>query len=110
MVTAEKIERTALRNLIHNEDYTRKVLPFLKPEYFQDRSERVVFTEIQKFISQYNKRPTKETLQIDLGKRKDLNEDEYKQIVSLITSLNPEDVDLERLKELLKEQSIFLIR
>ena len=95
MVTAEKIERTALRNLIHNEDYTRKVLPFLKPEYFQDRSERVVFTEIQKFISQYNKRPTKETLQIDLGKRKDLNEDEYKQIVSLITSLNPEDVDLE---------------
>ena len=95
MVTAEKIERTALRNLIHNEDYTRKVLPFLKPEYFQDRSERVVFTEIQKFISQYNKCPTKETLQIDLGKRKDLNEDEYKQIVSLITSLNPEDVDLD---------------
>ena len=74
MVTAEKIERTALRNLIHNEDYTRKVLPFLKPEYFQDRSERVVFTEIQKFISQYNKRPTKETLQIDLGKRKDVFE------------------------------------
>ena len=95
MQTAEKIERTALRNLIHNEDYTRKVLPFLKSEYFQDRSERVVFSEIQKFISQYNKRPTKETLQIDLGKRKDLNEDEYKQIVSLITSLNPEDVDLD---------------
>ena len=95
MVTAEKIERTALRNLIHNEDYTRKVLPFLKPEYFEDRNERIVFSEIQKFISQYNKRPTKETLQIDLGKRKDLNEDEYKQIVSLITSLNPEDVDLD---------------
>ena len=95
MVTAEKIERTALKNLIHNEDYTRKVLPFLKPEYFEDRNERIVFSEIQKFISQYNKRPTKETLQIDLGKRKDLNEDEYKQIVSLITSLNPEDVDLD---------------
>ena len=84
MVTAEKIERTALRNLIHNEDYTRKVLPFLKPEYFEDRNERIVFSEIQKFISQYNKRPTKETLQIDLGKRKDLNEDEYKQIVSSV--------------------------
>ena len=78
MITAEKIERTALRNLLHNEDYTRKVLPFLKPEYFEDRNERVVFSEIQKFISQYNKRPTKETLQIDLGKRKDLNEDDYK--------------------------------
>jgi len=95
MQTAEKIERTALRNLIHNEDYTRKVLPFLKSEYFQDRSERVVFSEIQKFISQYNKRPTKETLQIDLNKRKDLNEDEYKKIVDLISLLDPQDVDLE---------------
>ena len=58
MVTAERIERTTLKNLLHNEDYTRKVLPFLKPEYFEDRSERIVFTEIQKFIDQYNKRPT----------------------------------------------------
>ena len=74
MVTAEKIERTALKNLIHNEEYTRKVLPFLKPEYFEDHSERVIFSEIQKFVSQYNKQPTKETLQIDIGKRKDLNE------------------------------------
>ena len=95
MQTAEKIEKTALRNLIHNEDYTRKVLPFLKSEYFQDRSERVVFSEIQKFISQYNKRPTKETLQIDLNKRKDLNEDEYKKIVELISTLDPQDVDLD---------------
>ena len=95
MQTAEKIERTVLRNLIHNEDYTRKVLPFLKSEYFQDRSERVVFSEIQKFVSQYNKRPTKETLQIDLNKRKDLNEDEYKKIVELISTLDPQDVDLD---------------
>ena len=95
MQTAEKIEKTALRNLIHNEDYIRKVLPFLKSEYFQDRSERVVFSEIQKFVSQYNKRPTKETLQIDLNKRKDLNEDEYKKIVDLISSLDPQDVDLD---------------
>ena len=53
MQTAEKIERTALRNLIHNEDYTRKVLPFLKSEYFQDRSERVVFSEIQIIASEF---------------------------------------------------------
>ena len=71
MVTAEKIERTALKNLIHNEEYTRKVLPFLKPEYFEDHSERVIFSEIQNFVSQYNKQPTKETLQIHIAKRKD---------------------------------------
>ena len=95
MVTAERIERTTLKNLLYNEDYTRKVLPFLKPEYFEDRSERIVFSEIQKFIDQYNKRPTKETLQIDIGKRKDLNEEEYKRIVELISTLNKEDIDLD---------------
>ena len=95
MVTAERIEKTTLKNLLYNEDYTRKVLPFLKPEYFEDRSERIVFSEIQKFIDQYNKRPTKETLQIDIGKRKDLNEDEYKRIVELISTLNKEEIDLD---------------
>ena len=95
MVTAERIEKTTLKNLLYNEDYTRKVLPFLKPEYFEDRSERIVFSEIQKFIDQYNKRPTKETLQIDIGKRKDLNEEEYKRIVELISTLNKEDIDLD---------------
>tara|TARA_A100001201_G_scaffold96325_2_gene83250 strand:- start:116 stop:1513 length:1398 start_codon:yes stop_codon:yes gene_type:complete len=95
MVTAERIEKTTLKNLLHNEDYTRKVLPFLKPEYFDDRHERIVFSEIQKFISQYNKRPTKETLQIDIGKRKDLNEDEYKKIVDLVSTLNKEEIDLD---------------
>ena len=90
MVTAERIEKTALKNLLHNEDYTRKVLPFLKPEYFEHRSERILFSEIQKFIDQYNKRPTIETLEIDIGKRKDLNEEEYKRIVDLISTLNKE--------------------
>tara|TARA_B100001057_G_scaffold449408_1_gene490541 strand:- start:4594 stop:5997 length:1404 start_codon:yes stop_codon:yes gene_type:complete len=95
MVTAERIERTTLKNLLHNEDYTRKVLPFLKAEYFDDRKERIVFDEIRKFIDQYNKRPTKETLEIDIGKRKDLNEEEYKQIVDLIATLNKEEIDLD---------------
>ena len=54
MVTAERIEKTTLKNLLYNEDYTRKVLPFLKPEYFEDRSERIVFSEIQKFIDNIN--------------------------------------------------------
>jgi len=95
MVTAERIEKTTLKNLLHNEDYTRKVLPFLKPEYFEDRSERILFSEIQKFIDQYNKRPTKETLEIDIGKRKDLNEEEYQRIVDLISTLNKEEIDLD---------------
>ena len=50
----ERIEATALKNLIHNEEYTRKVLPFLKPEYFSDRHEQILFNEIEKFVSKYN--------------------------------------------------------
>ena len=50
----ERIERTALSNLIHNEEYTRKVLPFIKEEYFSDRTERLLFTEIYKFVNKYN--------------------------------------------------------
>ncbi len=95
MVTAERIERTALKNLIHNEVYTRKVLPFIRPEYFEDRNERIVFSQILKFVEQYNKQPTKETLQIDIGKRKDLNEKEHQSIVDLISTLNKEDIDID---------------
>ena len=60
----QTIERTTLTNLIYNEDYTRKVLPFIKPEYFANRDERVVFEEIEKFLDKYNSLPTKETLTI----------------------------------------------
>ena len=58
----ERIERTALSNLIHNENYCRKVLPFIKEEYFADRTERLLFSEIYKFVNKYNSLPTKEAL------------------------------------------------
>ena len=95
MAQSERIERTALRNLVFNEEYTRRVIPFIRKEYFEDRAERTIFEEIQKFVTEYNKNPTRETLEIDLQKRKDLNETEYNRIVDVIKSLNPQDVDLD---------------
>ena len=68
----ERIERTALSNLIHNEEYTRKVLPFIKEEYFSDRTERLLFTEIYKFVNKYNSLPTKEALSIEINSAKQL--------------------------------------
>ena len=50
----ERIEEQLLSNLIHNEEYTRKVLPFIKEEYFSDRLEGLLFTEIYKFVDKYN--------------------------------------------------------
>jgi hypothetical protein len=55
----EKVELLILKNLIYNEDFVRKILPYLKCEYFQDYSQKVVFEEIQEFFSSYNQLPTK---------------------------------------------------
>ena len=95
----ERIERTALKNLIHNEEYCRKVLPFIKEEYFTDRLEKLLFTEIYKFVNKYNNLPTKESLSIEINTNKTINEDEYKKITDILSTLNPEPINLDWLVE-----------
>ena len=95
----ERIERTALKNLIYNEQYCRKVLPFIKEEYFSDRLEKILFQEIYKFVNQYNNLPTKESLSIEINTNKNINEDEYKKITDVLSTLNPEPVNLDWLVE-----------
>jgi len=92
-LTSERIEITILRNLIFNEDYTRKVLPFLKEIYFSDRNEKVLYKQIELFVNEYKNLPTKEALLIELNQRKDINEDEFKAVKELMTTLSTEDVD-----------------
>ena len=91
----QTIEKTTLSNLISNERYARKVLPFIKEHYYDIREEKVVFEEITKFVDKYNKMPTKTTLEIELEGRKDLSEVEHKKVVELIQSLNSTDVDFD---------------
>jgi replicative DNA helicase len=90
----EKIEFLILRNLIHNEEYLRKVLPFIQSDYFEDLEQKIVFEEISEFVLEYNNLPTKEVLCIEVEKRTDVNEDEFKRLVHLITHL--EDVPTEQ--------------
>ena len=94
MVT-QTIERTALTNLISNEDYARKVLPFIKGKYFDAREERIIFEEISNFVDKYKKIPTQTSLEIEVGERKDLSEIEYKKVVDIIKTLNPVEVDFD---------------
>ena len=89
----ETIEFLILRNLLYNEEYTRKVLPFIKEDYFQDDSQKIVFEEIYSFISEYNNLPSKEVLYIEIDKRNDLNESTFKQVHSTIQCL--EDIPVE---------------
>ena len=76
----ERIETTILRNLIYNEEYSRKVIPFIKPEYFEQRSEKVIFEEITQFIVKYGSAITIEALNIETENRTDLTETEIKEV------------------------------
>ena len=87
----QTIEKTILANLIHNEQYTRKVLPFIKGDYFSDRTERTVFEEIQKFVDKYSDLPNQNALEVELDSRKDLNEDDYKRVLSVVKELQKDD-------------------
>ena len=98
-MSTQTIERTTLTHLIYNEDYARKVIPFLKPDYFSNRSERIVFEEIEKFMDKYNALPTQETLTIEVDGRKDLNDEEYKKVVGIISTLDKTEVDLQWLHD-----------
>ena len=94
-MSTQTIERTTLSNLVYNEPYARKVLPFIKPEYFANRHERVVFEEINKFVEKYGNQPTKEALSIELDNRKDLNEDEFKSVLDIVQTLSNAEVDMQ---------------
>ena len=110
-MSIQTIERTTLTNLIWDEDYARKVIPFIKPEYYADRNERVIFEEITKFTEKYNAIPTQEALTIELDNRKDVNDDEYKKIVDIIGSLEKTDVDtqwlLDTTEKFCKDKAIY---
>jgi len=108
----ETIENTIIQNLVTNEEYTRKVLPFLKPDYFDKTHEKIIFDECAKFIVEYDKCPTKEILSIECEKRKDINDDTYKEIVTYLNDIEPtptsEDWLIDTTEKWCKERAIYL--
>ena len=86
----DNVEFLILKNLLHNEEYVRKVIPFIKADYFEDLTQKIVFEEILSFVEQYNKPATKEILCIEAEKRSDINDSSFKDVTQLISSLNDE--------------------
>ena len=82
-----RLETTILRNLVHNEPYMRKVVPFLKGDYFTDTADRSTYELITGFISKYNKCPTVEALEIAL-QNSNFGEGQFKETYELVKSLN----------------------
>ncbi len=84
----ERIETTILRNLVFNEDYSRKVIPFIQPDYFEQKVEKVIFEEIVQFIVKYGSAITIEALNIEVENRTDLTEEQIKEIREINKNLN----------------------
>ena len=108
----ERIETTILRNIIFNEDYSRKVIPFIQPEYFEQKSEKVVFEETAKFIVKYGSAITIEALGIEVENRTDLNESEIKEVRDLTSQLNDSVVEkqwlLDTTEKWCRDRAIYL--
>jgi len=108
----ERLELTILRNLVYNEDYSRKVIPFIQPDYFENKSEKVTFEEIVKFIVKYGSAITVEALSIEIDDRTDLTETEIKEIRELISQFNNSPVDnqwlLDTTEKWCRDRAIYL--
>ena len=89
----ERIETTILRNLVFDEEYSRKVIPFIEPDYFEQRTEKVIFEEISQFIVNYGGAITTEALQIELENRTDLTETEIKESRDITGMFNDSPAD-----------------
>ena len=88
-----RLEQTILKNLIHNDNFLRKVLPFLKDEYFSDRAEKVIFKEITDFTNQYNNPPTVEALQLSMKDKRNLTNDEVERCETALKELETPPVE-----------------
>ena len=106
-----RIEQTILANLVYNEEYCRKVIPFIKKEYFQDHKEAVIISEVLSFFNKYNKPATKEILSIEVGNRKDLNDKELAEINVMISACEPQltnnDWMLENTEKFCKDKAVY---
>ena len=108
----DKVEILILRNLLYNEEYLRKVVPFIKPEYFEDTHQKVVFEEVLKFVEAYNQPATKEVLCIEAEKRQDINDSSFQEVTKLISYLEdvPTDYDwlLDTTEKWCRDRAIYL--
>jgi len=103
----KQLEVVILKNLVFNEDYTRKVLPFLKDEYFSDNTQKKFFHQVKSFIDEYNNLPSYESLLIDFTESKRLSEPEVQGCVEILREINKDKEEKSELDWLLNQTEKF---
>ena len=101
-----RTEAAILKNLIQNEEYTRKVLPFLKEDYFTENADKTLYGTVNEFVNKYNSLPSEEALQIELSEVK-MNEEEYKDSLQLLKDIGNDGEDYTDLNWLLDKTEKF---
>ena len=102
-----RLEHSILKNLIYNETFARKVLPFLRNDYFSDNTEKVVYKEVDEFINKYNSLPTHEALIINLTESKKLTEQEVRNSMELLQNINQHKDEPTEMKWLVEQTEKF---
>ena len=102
-----RLESTILKNLIYNEEFTRKVLPFIKQDYFADSTEKIVFKEIFDFIQEYKNPPTHEALVINFTEKRDLTESQVSESIELLKEIHTQRNEPTDTQWLIKETEKF---
>lgn len=102
-----RLEQTILKNLIYNEDYLRKVLPFIKQEYFTDRTDRAIFNEISKFTETYNSTPTIESLELAIKERRNLSDEEMEKCDTCLQEIVKSKEELSKIEWLVDKTEKF---
>ena len=108
----EKLEALVLKNLTLNDKYCRKVLPFIKPEYFETHEEKVIFEEINKYVQNYESLPNLNALAIEVQRRTDLSQDGFDNIIKMIQNFHEEKIDFDWLinttEKWCKDRAVYL--
>ena len=106
------VENLIIKNLLSDDEYVRKTLPFIKPEYFTESGERNLFQIISKYFSDYNVSPSKEALEIEAGNLTNISDDQYKGLLNYIKNIDDEKSDLQwaldTTEKWCKERAIYL--
>ena len=107
-----QVENLVIKNLLNDEEYLRKSLPFIKSEYFSETGDRNIFEIISKYFSDYNAIPTKEALQIEAGNLTDISDDQYNSLLEYIKNIDDEESDLQwaldTTEKWCKERAVYL--
>ena len=107
-----KVENLVIKNLLLDEEYVRKAMPFIKAEYFSELLEKNLYNVINKYFTEYNALPTKEALEIEVGQLGNISDEQHRQTIQYIRDIDDEkseyDWILDTTENWCKERAIYL--